>query len=116
MARPSPVGFEGPTATIRLHPPAKIGFVPTNMVPWIPLLTLPFCALAIGCLLQVLLRPARAADGAHWTERARIFHPVRAAGGTLTLVLPAIVALLLSTFAHPEPHWILITFLGGLLV
>jgi Zn-dependent protease with chaperone function len=63
------------------------------------------------------LIPWRRARGRHWTERARLYHPVRIAAAANLWVVPAIVTLMiLLVWNDASPHWalmVLVTAVGA---
>ena len=64
------------------------------------------------------LIPWRRASGRHWTERARLYHPVRVAAAGNLWVLPAVLTMLaLLLWPEASPHWALllpVTAVGAL--
>ncbi len=63
------------------------------------------------------LIPWRRAKGQHWTERARVYHPVRAAAASNLWVLPIVLTLaVISLWPNEAPHWAfvaLVTAMGA---
>ncbi|MBN1569375.1 MAG: M48 family metalloprotease [Acidobacteria bacterium] len=62
----------------------------------------------------IALIPWRRAKGKHWSERARLYHPVGVASASNMLTMPVVFALAGEVF-WPDfsPHWLLIGALSG---
>src|SRR2546425_9777737 len=66
----------------------------------------------------VALVPWRRSKGRHWTERARLYYPVRIAATSNLWVLPAVLSMI-GGLVWPEesPHWaflVLVTAIGAI--
>ncbi|MEY2407600.1 MAG: hypothetical protein QOF48_270 [Verrucomicrobiota bacterium] len=69
-------------------------------------------ALAMNWLALI---PWRRAKGQHWSERARLYHPVHIAAVSNLWVLPAVVSMAVSLLWPEEsPHWAFIALVASL--
>ncbi len=61
------------------------------------------------------LIPWRRARDKHWTERARLYHPVRTAALSNTLTIPAVMVLITVYLKNPDfPSWVLIRLFSAI--
>lgn len=61
------------------------------------------------------LIPWRRARGRHWTERARVYHPVRVAAMANTWVVPAVLTMTILLIGRDEsPHWALVALVASI--
>ena len=61
------------------------------------------------------LIPWRQAKGKHWTERARVYHPVRIAAVSNLWVLPAVVTMtVILLWPDESPHWAFLAFVTAI--
>ena len=101
--------------------------VPHNLLFNKPMLIQGLVLLGMGLFATVVtvamnwlaLKPFRRANNLHWTERARILHPIRMTAISNLLVFPAVLTFLqVLIWPQPSPYWALsaiVTALGTMI-
>lgn len=75
----------------------------------------PFAALLAFTTNWIALIPWRRASNCHWTERARVYHPVRGAAATNLWVMPIVLTLgIRLLWPEASPHWVLLAMTAAL--
>ena len=111
-----------PPATAATHtafpPDCKRTFSRFHAVKGLMLIFAGLLSAAIAFVTNWLaLVPWRQAKGRHWTDRARVYHPVRVAAASNLWVLPAVLTMTgVLLWPDETPHWallVLVTAIGA---